>query len=286
MQSCALEPAAHCGETAVDIAEEPFREIQSKLSGCASMADEPQGGGDRSVRKSKAKPIQHTDARGSDAGLRPSGSDRPLTAIGGATPEVVAVPVIGIGASAGGIEALSRFFDVMPADSGCAFVVVLHLDPKRESELARILNTHTTMPVVQVEDGMRLAANHVYVIAPDSDLKVSAGGLHVSKPTAPRGPVLPGEDARDLLRKRRRAAGRPRRLARPLQHRTTAPRIPQHGPQTRRDGHVIRQPRRLSGQTIEPTSNFFSAPPHSGQVTVSGRSKVWPLMISGSCPSR
>jgi two-component system CheB/CheR fusion protein len=98
-----------------------------------------------------------------------------------------ATSVVGIGASAGGIEALSQFFDAMPADSGRAFVVVLHLDPKRESELARILSSHTTMPVVQVEDGMRLAPNHVYVIAPDSDLKVSDGGLHMSKPVAPRG---------------------------------------------------------------------------------------------------
>lgn len=105
----------------------------------------------------------------------------------GASPKIVFLPVIGIGASAGGIEALSCFFDAMPADSGCAFLVVLHLDPKRESELARVLSAHTTMSVVQVEDGMRLAANHVYVIAPDSDLTVSDGGLHLSKPTEPRG---------------------------------------------------------------------------------------------------
>lgn len=109
-----------------------------------------------------------------------------MTTIGGASPDVVTA-VVGIGASAGGIEALSRFFDEMPTDSGCAFVVVLHLDPKRESELARILSARTTMPVVQVEDGMRLAANHVYVIAPDSDLTVSDGGLHMAKPTVPRG---------------------------------------------------------------------------------------------------
>lgn len=101
--------------------------------------------------------------------------------------EVEAIPVVGIGASAGGIEALSNFFDAMPADSGCAFVVVLHLDPNRESELAHILGTHTSMPVVQVEDGMRLAANSVYVIAPDSNLKVSDGQMHLSKPTKPRG---------------------------------------------------------------------------------------------------
>ncbi|MFN4271356.1 MAG: chemotaxis protein CheB [Aliihoeflea sp.] len=152
------------------------------------MTNEPRGGGgNRSRRKSKSKAIQTTDARGRDAGLTPDGSDRPLNADGGATPEVAAIQVIGIGASAGGIEALSRFFDVMPADSGCAFVIVLHLDPKRESELAHVLSAKTTMPVVQVEDGMRLAANHVYVIAPDTDLHVSNGGLHVSKPAEPRG---------------------------------------------------------------------------------------------------
>lgn len=142
------------------------------------MADKSQGEGSHTGRKSKVKPIQQTD---------PSGGDRSLGATGGTATDAVAVPVVGIGASAGGIEALSRFFDVMPTDTGCAFVVVLHLDPKRESELARVLSAHTTMPVVQVEEGMRLAANHVYVIAPDTDLKVSGGGLHVSRPAEPRG---------------------------------------------------------------------------------------------------
>lgn len=102
-------------------------------------------------------------------------------------PSFAAMHVIGIGASAGGIEALGQFFDAMPSDSGCAFVVVLHLDPKRESELAHILGTHTAMPVAQVEDGMRIERDHVYVIAPDSDLKVCEGRLHVARPTEPRG---------------------------------------------------------------------------------------------------
>nr|WP_177178016.1 chemotaxis protein CheB [Citreimonas salinaria] len=114
-----------------------------------------------------------------DQALGPSAS--------GGAPKIDATSVVGIGASAGGIEALSRFFDVMPADTCCAFVVVLHLDPNRESDLARILAAHTAMPVVQVEDRMRLAANHVYVIAPASDLKVSGGALHVTQPTEPRG---------------------------------------------------------------------------------------------------
>ncbi|QEL26013.1 PAS domain S-box protein [Bosea sp. F3-2] len=97
------------------------------------------------------------------------------------------IPVVGIGASAGGIEALGSFFDAMPADSGCAFVVVLHLDPKRESAMARILSARTKMPVAQVEDGMALAADHVYVIAPDTDLIVTEGRLKVSRPSEPRG---------------------------------------------------------------------------------------------------
>ncbi|MBU4530909.1 MAG: PAS domain-containing protein [Desulfomicrobium sp.] len=110
-----------------------------------------------------------------------------MTSISPTTPEASAVPVVGIGASAGGIEALSRFFDVMPLDSGCAFVVVLHLDPNRESELAHVLAGHTAMPVVQVGDGMRLEPEHVYVIAPNTDLTVKDGVLHMSKPREPHG---------------------------------------------------------------------------------------------------
>ncbi|WP_258045738.1 chemotaxis protein CheB [Mesorhizobium sp. NBSH29] len=91
------------------------------------------------------------------------------------------------GASAGASRRWAFFFDAMPTDCGCAFVVVLHLDPKRESELARVLGARTAMPVVQVKDGMRLAPDHVYVIAPDSDLTVREGALHMAKPVAPRG---------------------------------------------------------------------------------------------------
>ncbi|MEO5324012.1 PAS domain-containing protein [Mesorhizobium sp. CC13] len=98
-----------------------------------------------------------------------------------------AITVVGIGASAGGIEALSGFFDAMTVDSGCAFVVVLHLDPKRESEMARILGGYTKMPVAQVRDGMQIAPDHVYVIAPDSEIKLAGGGLQVSKPSEARG---------------------------------------------------------------------------------------------------
>ncbi len=95
--------------------------------------------------------------------------------------------VVGIGASAGGVEALSKFFDAMPPDSGAAFVIVLHLDPTRESQMAHVLSSYTKMTVVQVADDMPIHANSVYVIAPDKDLTVSKGLLQLAEPAESRG---------------------------------------------------------------------------------------------------
>ncbi len=97
-----------------------------------------------------------------------------------------AVPVVGLGASAGGIEALAEFFDAMPADSGLAFVVVLHLDPTKESQLSSILALHTKMPVAQIEDGTGITPNYVYVIAPNHDLTLDGDTLRLIEPTQPR----------------------------------------------------------------------------------------------------
>lgn len=97
------------------------------------------------------------------------------------------IPIVGIGASAGGIEALTQFFDAMPADSGAAFVVVLHLDPTRGSHLSSILERRTSMPVVEIEDGMSVAPNHVYVIAPNYDLTLEGDTLRLTEPDQPRG---------------------------------------------------------------------------------------------------
>jgi len=81
-------------------------------------------------------------------------------------PPRLAFPVVGIGGSAGGIEAFGEFFKAMPADAGMAFVVILHLPPDRESLLADILSKRTSMPVAEVKDGLAVEADHVYVIAP------------------------------------------------------------------------------------------------------------------------
>jgi two-component system, chemotaxis family, CheB/CheR fusion protein len=78
-------------------------------------------------------------------------------------PSVIAI-VVGLGGSAGSIEALETFFSNMPEDSGLAFVVVLHLSPEYESGLAGVLQKWTVMPIIQVSEPIKVEANCVYVI--------------------------------------------------------------------------------------------------------------------------
>ena len=86
-------------------------------------------------------------------------------------------PVVGIGASAGGIQALVHLFEGMPSDSGMAFVVVVHLSPEHESHVDQILQRATRMPVVQVSATVPIEKGHVYVISPAMSLKMSDGHL-------------------------------------------------------------------------------------------------------------
>ncbi|HYW57156.1 MAG TPA: chemotaxis protein CheB [Polaromonas sp.] len=97
-------------------------------------------------------------------------------------------PVVGIGASAGGLPAMIRFFEQMPARNGMAFVIILHLSPSHESNAAEILQRATSMPVVQVTKATRIEADHVYVIPPASDLLMNDGYLRVVDPTRTGGP--------------------------------------------------------------------------------------------------
>ena len=92
--------------------------------------------------------------------------------------------VVGIGASTGGIEALREFFGALPDGLGLAYVVIVHMAPDHDSELAAILSRRTTMPVIEVKDDEKLALepDHVYVISPDRKLEIS----HHSIGAAPR----------------------------------------------------------------------------------------------------
>lgn len=100
-------------------------------------------------------------------------------------------PIVGIGASAGGLEALEQFLRQVPAGSGLAFVIVQHLDPTHKGVLPELLQRTTTMEVVQVRDRMKVKPNSVYVIPPNRDMSILHGVLHLFEPTAPRGLRLP-----------------------------------------------------------------------------------------------
>jgi two-component system CheB/CheR fusion protein len=97
-----------------------------------------------------------------------------------ATPGALCFPVVGLGASAGGLAALLRFFEVMPPDSGMAFVVILHLSPTHESNATAILQGVTRMEVRQVEQQTPIAPNQVYVVSPNSQLWMSGGHIGVN----------------------------------------------------------------------------------------------------------
>ena len=86
-------------------------------------------------------------------------------------------PDVGLSGSADSLDALQRFLQRTPADTGLAFVVVIHLTPEHESMMAEILQRSTTMPVAQVSDPVRMLPNHVYVTSPGKHLSTSGGSL-------------------------------------------------------------------------------------------------------------
>jgi two-component system CheB/CheR fusion protein len=102
-----------------------------------------------------------------------------------------AFPIIGIGTSAGGLEALEHFLSHVPKNSGMAFVIVQHLDPTRKGIMPELLQRNTGMKVIQVKDRTLVLPNCVYVIPPNKDMSILHGVLHLLEPTTPRGLRLP-----------------------------------------------------------------------------------------------
>lgn len=100
-------------------------------------------------------------------------------------------PIIGLGASAGGLEAFEQFFHHMPPDTGLAFVLVSHLDPSHASILTEILQRTTSMPVLEAQDQMQVMPNCVYVIPPNRDMTIFKGALQLILPKAPHGQQMP-----------------------------------------------------------------------------------------------
>ena len=98
----------------------------------------------------------------------------------------MAFPVVAIGASAGGLEAVTELLGALPSSSAMAFVVVQHLDPEHQSLLPEILATKTAMPVAQIHDGSTVAPGHVYVIPPNTTLTLTDGHLRLARRPAGR----------------------------------------------------------------------------------------------------
>jgi two-component system, chemotaxis family, CheB/CheR fusion protein len=100
-------------------------------------------------------------------------------------------PIVGIGASAGGLEALEQFFGNMPKDSGMAFVVIQHLDPDHVGIMPELLQRSTEMKVIQAKDLLKVKPNCIYVIPPNKSMSILNGKLHLFAPVETRGLRLP-----------------------------------------------------------------------------------------------
>ena len=112
---------------------------------------------------------------------------------------------VGIGASAGGLDALQRFLSNIPENSGMAFIIVQHMDPTHKSGLVNILSRYTPMEVQEVVDGVQVLPDHVYIIHPNRDMGILNGKLQLIEPIEPHGLRLPinyfftslGQDQKD-----------------------------------------------------------------------------------------
>jgi two-component system CheB/CheR fusion protein len=140
-------------------------------------AHEPEENGPPAQETQSPPQGEETEAR-----TRASGAD---------DQERTAFPIVGIGASAGGLDAFNAFLENIPHDSGLAFVLVQHLSPDRKSNLAEVAQRHTEMEVSEVEDGMEILPNRVYIIPPGKDLDLMGRRLHLMEPPDDGSPRLP-----------------------------------------------------------------------------------------------
>ena len=109
----------------------------------------------------------------------------------GASPTSETFPIVGIGASAGGLEALEQFFDHTPEQSGMCFIIVQHLSPDFKSLMDELLRRRTRIPVVRVEDGVRVQPNCIYLMPPRKEMVLSGGCLYLAEKDPNHGLALP-----------------------------------------------------------------------------------------------
>lgn len=161
--------------------------ILMKAKGMSAGAN----GSQQAASASTGQPAEAT-VQPADATIQPADATGPedsATAV-----KQVSFPIVGIGASAGGLSAYSSLLKALPADTGMAYVLVQHLDPKHDSMLPELLGRTTAMPVQEIRDDMAVQPNHVYVMPPNHSLALLHGKLHLMpRPEAP-GMHLPIDD--------------------------------------------------------------------------------------------
>ena len=140
----------------------------------------------KSKRRGVARPLRKPDEPAATQKKRP---EKQVAAEG--SPDTRPISIVGVGASAGGLEAFEQLLAALPSDSNMAFVLVQHLAPKHESILSELLRKSTKMPVVEVSQGMKVEANHVYVIPPNADMSIADGTLHLTPISPDRGRRMP-----------------------------------------------------------------------------------------------
>jgi two-component system CheB/CheR fusion protein len=123
--------------------------------------------------------------------IDPPPSDQYPVLARGPPPESLDFAVVGIGASAGGLDACRKFISALPIDNDMAFILVQHLDPTHESMMVDLLGGHASMSVLQATDGILIERKHLYIIPPGTYLSVADGTLHLTKPQARHGARLP-----------------------------------------------------------------------------------------------
>ncbi len=138
------------------------------------------------MKKPSEKRVTGVVARSSKAKLRPAAQTSEAPPVKNSSHFIV-----GVGASAGGLEALGKLFSTMPADSGLSFVVVQHLSPDYKSFMVELLSKRTSVPVLRAEDGLEVKPNHIYLIPPKKNLKIFQGRLLLVDPDMSRGFNLP-----------------------------------------------------------------------------------------------
>ena len=143
-------------------------------------------------KKEKIGPVRNMDSPASTE-MRAKAVEQESGAEPGSSLRPESFPVVGIGASAGGLVAFEAFFSAMPADrdSGMAFVVVQHLAPKYKSMLAELVKRYTRMKVSEVTDGMKVEPDCVYIIPPNRDMALLGGTLQLLEPDTPHGHRMP-----------------------------------------------------------------------------------------------